>query len=355
MAWYHFSKTANANANSDPTQNWAEGMNPGAINNSARALLAASAAYRDDVAGATVTTGTSAAYALATFSNFTSAAYMANQLIAFTPHLTNAAGPVTITVDSQANVPLRSAPGVELPAGTLIAGTPYCCTYNQTDNALYLQGFYGSPYLVPLGGMIDFIGSTSPNSNFIFPIGQAISRTTYASLFALTGTTYGAGDGSTTFNVIDMTGRVGAMKEASASRLTSTYFGGNSTVLGAVGGLEDATAPLPIHSHANTLSDPGHVHGVSGGVYGDVSLSYNFASGGGQWQSRRDYYQRRWYRNHHQQRQRGHGRRAQQRAANHHREQATSGDLIWAFFPTTFMTPPASRPLIRMPAFSIAS
>jgi microcystin-dependent protein len=86
------------------------------------------------------------------------------------------------------------------------------------------------------------LGATAPSSAFAFPAGQAISRTTYATLFSIMSTTYGAGDGSTTFNLPDKTGRVSAMKEASATRLTSTYFVGNSTTMGAVGGLESVTA-----------------------------------------------------------------------------------------------------------------
>lgn len=248
---YTFSKTAASNAGSDSTQNWAEGMAPSAVNDSARALLASIAKYRDDISGAIVTTGTSSAYIVASNQIFDTAADFHQKTIAFTPHATNAAGPVTMTVDGFANLPLRSSPGVELSAGILVAGTPYVALYNNTDGALYLQGYYPaqSTFNIPLGGMIDFIGSTAPNSNFVFPQGQAISRTTYATLFALVGTTYGVGDGSTTFNVPDLTGRVSAMKEASATRLTSSWFGGNSTVLGATGFTEknalSATNQLP--------------------------------------------------------------------------------------------------------------
>ncbi|OIQ63108.1 phage terminase large subunit [mine drainage metagenome] len=120
-----------------------------------------------------------------------------------------------------------------------------------------------NPYNIPLAGGLDYWAATAPNTSFAFPIGQAISRTTYSALFALIGTTYGPGDGSTTFNLPDKTGRVSAMKEASAARLTSAYFGGNSTNLGATGGVESqtlTTAQLPVHSHANSLSDPGHSH-----------------------------------------------------------------------------------------------
>jgi microcystin-dependent protein len=91
---------------------------------------------------------------------------------------------------------------------------------------------------MPLAGGMDFWGASVPNSSFAFPIGQAISR---ATLFAIMSTTYGVGDGSTTFNLPDKTGRVSAVKEASATRLSSSGFGGNSTLLGAVGGADKET------------------------------------------------------------------------------------------------------------------
>ncbi|MBS5518541.1 MAG: tail fiber protein [Clostridiales bacterium] len=50
-------------------------------------------------------------------------------------------------------------------------------------------------------------GSTAPEG-WLLCNGQAVSRTTYANLFSVLGTTYGQGDGSTTFNVPDLTGRV---------------------------------------------------------------------------------------------------------------------------------------------------
>lgn len=262
MSWYNWSQTASSNAGADPTINWAEGQAPSSINDSARAMMAATAKYRDDIAGAIVTGGASTAYTLATFSNFDTLAHMSGQMIAFSPHATNAAGPVLLNVDGLGQKPLRSSPGVELLEGTIILGTPYCALYNNSDGAFYLHGFYPAPttFNIPLAGGMDYWGATVPNSSFAFPAGQAISRTTYATLFAIMSTTYGSGDGSTTFNLPDKTGRVSAMQEASATRLTSTYFGGNSTALGAVGGLESATAPLPAHTHSNTLTDPGHTH-----------------------------------------------------------------------------------------------
>jgi microcystin-dependent protein len=263
QGFFTWSHTAASNASASDAINWQENQAPSSINDSARAQMAETAKWRDDISGATVTTGTSAAYSLTTFSNFTSAAYMANQLVAFTPHVTNAAGPVTMTVDSQANIPLRSSPNTELLPGVLIAGTSYVCVYNNTDHALYLQNFYGNPYNVPLGAGMDFWGLTVPNSSFAFPIGQQISQTAYATLYALFGSNKYGPDGGGLFYLPDKTERVSVMKAAAASRLTATYFGGNSTVLGAVGGGEShllTTSEIPSHVHGNTLTDPGHSH-----------------------------------------------------------------------------------------------
>jgi hypothetical protein len=99
---------------------------------------------------------------------------------------------VSLNADGLADKPLWTAPGVDLLAGTIIQGTPYVATYNNTHGAFYLQNFYGNPYNVPIGAGMDFWGSTAPNSSFVFPVGQAISRTTYATLFGLFGTTYGS-------------------------------------------------------------------------------------------------------------------------------------------------------------------
>lgn len=245
MSLFHYlwSRTAASNATSDAQINWAEGQAPSSVNDSARAMMASLAGYRDDIAGAIVTGGTSTAYTVASYQIFDTLAHMSGQLIAFTPHATNGAT-VTLNVDGLGAKPLRPSPSVELLAGTLVLGTPYLALYNSSDAVWYLHGFYGNPYNVPLGAGLEYWLPTAPNSSFVFPTGQAISRTTYSALFAAMGTTYGTGDGSTTFNLPDKTGRVSAMKESSATRLTSTYFGGNSTSLGAVGGLESQTLAL---------------------------------------------------------------------------------------------------------------
>src|ERR1700761_3758972 len=131
MTLYKWSQTASADATADSTINWAEGQAPSSVNDSARAMMAATAKYRDDIAGAIVTTGTSTAYAVSSYQGFDTLAHLNGQMIAFTPHVTNGAT-VTLNVDVLGAKPLRTAPGVELPPGVIIQGTPYTALYNNT-------------------------------------------------------------------------------------------------------------------------------------------------------------------------------------------------------------------------------
>lgn len=206
---YLWSQTQATNASADPTVNWAEGQAPSSINDSARNMMASVAKWRDDIAGAIATGGTSTAYTVTSNQAFDTLAHMSGQLIAFTPHTTNG-GTTTLNVDSLGAKPVRSAPNVEIPAGTLVQGTPYLVLYNNSDAVFYLHGFFGNPYNIPLAGSLNYWGTTAPNSSFVFPFGQAISRTTYSALFALMGTTFGTGDGTTTFNLPDLRGRTTA-------------------------------------------------------------------------------------------------------------------------------------------------
>lgn len=109
------------------------------------------------------------------------------------------------------------------------------------------------------GMVVPFAGSSAP-TGWLMCYGQAVSRTTYAALFALISTTYGTGDGSTTFNLPDLRGRavfgVDNMGGSAASRVTAGVSGITGTSLGATGGNE----AMHQHSHANSLSDPGHTH-----------------------------------------------------------------------------------------------
>lgn len=272
MTFFKWSRTAAGNSGADSTINYAEGQSPGSLNDSARAAMAASAKFRDDISGALVTGGMSTAYTLTSYQVFDSLLNMDGKMIAFTPHATNTAGSpnVTLNVDGLGAKTIRADPNSELVAGVLVAGTPYTAVYSNSTGIFYLRGFYGNPYNIPIGASVDFWGSTVPNSAFALCYGQAISRTTYGALFSLFGTTYGVGDGSTTFNVPDLRGRVIAGRDdmggTAASRLTISYFGSSGATLGAANGAEFhvlSISEMPAHTHANTLIDPGHSHNLN--------------------------------------------------------------------------------------------
>jgi microcystin-dependent protein len=93
-------------------------------------------------------------------------------------------------------------------------------------------------------------GTNTPPANWLIADGAAVSRTVYSSLFAVIGTTYGTGDGSTTFNLPNLSGRVPVGKN-----------GGTFGTLAGTGGAETNTLTannLPAHTHP--ITDPGHSH-----------------------------------------------------------------------------------------------
>ena len=117
-----------------------------------------------------------------------------------------------------------------------------------------------------------YAGSTAPNG-WLICNGQAVSRTTYAALFAVIGTTYGAGNGSTTFNVPNL--------------VNKTVRGSNS--LGKTGGADTvtlSTANIPAHSHGvgtlTTNNTGAHTHKTSSSnTYGNGKYTFTYDSGGG--------------------------------------------------------------------------
>ncbi len=126
---------------------------------------------------------------------------------------------------------------------------------------------------IPAGALMPYAGTAVP-TGWLLCFGQAISRTAYAALFAAIGTTHGAGDGSTTFNLPDLRGRVVAgqdnMGGTSANRLTNQAGGLNGDVLGATGGAETHTltaTEMPAHRHHD-----GYANGSSSlnGLYGST-------------------------------------------------------------------------------------
>jgi len=272
MAFWSWSRTPANNATADSTINWAEGQSPSSVNDSARAMMARAAEWRDDVSGILQTIGTPTGYIVTSNQVFDTFPHMHGAMIAFVPH-TSCGATVTLNVDNLGPKPLRTSPGVELQSGMLIQGTPYVATYNNSDGVFYLRGFYALPYAIPVGGLLPYVGSSAPNSSFALPFGQAVSRTTYATLFSmLSGLSpslpFGPGDGATTFNLPDLRGRaifgLDNMGGSAASRITAAGGNFDGTSLGATGGAQNKTIaqnqlpnisptftgnPLPPHSH----------------------------------------------------------------------------------------------------------
>jgi microcystin-dependent protein len=116
-----------------------------------------------------------------------------------------------------------------------------------------------------IGEVRDFAGPAASIPALWYPcFGQAVSRTTYSALFAVIGTTWGAGDLSTTFNLPDLRGRatfgVDNMGGVAAGRVTSGVSGIAGSTLGAVGGSQYAQLDAATAASASTVTDPGHYH-----------------------------------------------------------------------------------------------
>jgi microcystin-dependent protein len=102
----------------------------------------------------------------------------------------------------------------------------------------------------PAGIVMPFAGSTAPQG-YLLCDGSAVSRSDYADLFAVIGVTYGSGDGATTFNVPDLSGRV--VLGVSQSHALGTT-GGEATHILTEQELPAHSHVVPSHAHTNDIS-----------------------------------------------------------------------------------------------------
>lgn len=120
----------------------------------------------------------------------------------------------------------------------------------------------------PIGVCLPYAGASAPSASWVLGAGQAISRTTFAAAFAVYGVVYGSGDGSTTFNVPDLRGRVPVEADAAggtpASRITTGAF--SSVAPGGSGGTQTNTAATSINSTGtNNINFGSGQQGVTSG------------------------------------------------------------------------------------------
>lgn len=141
------------------------------------------------------------------------------------------------------------------PSGTASVTTLWADTAGELN---YRIGTGAVAALLPPGMVVPFAGSTAPEG-WLLCAGQAVSRTTYAALFAAIGTTYGVGDGSTTFNLPDLRGRLPYGKDnmtgSDAARLTTAGGGIDGDTLGATGGQQSRTLVQANLPNINLTSD----------------------------------------------------------------------------------------------------
>lgn len=138
--------------------------------------------------------------------------------------------------------------------GTISSETLETSNINVTDDV-----YVNNNNFLPVGSVCVYSGQTAPNGWLICD-GSAISRTTYSRLFSAINTLYGAGNGTTTFNLPNLEERIPVGKTSSTSLGNN---GGNSSIT-------LSTNQLPSHthtgttadsgSHSHSINDPGHAH-----------------------------------------------------------------------------------------------
>ena len=184
-----------------------------------------------------------------------------------------------------ASIPINSTNGNVAVSGSQTIGGNLTVTGTVTA---------GGASIMPTGAMLEYGGSAAP-TGWLLCNGSAVSRTTYADLFAVLGTAYGVGDGSTTFNLPDRRGKFGVGVDGTYTRgstggSTTTSSAGSHDHTGSAGSTTLTTSQIPSHTHTGTTSSNGdHSHyplgsSPSSGSFGSSvnniasDLAYNIVS-----------------------------------------------------------------------------
>jgi hypothetical protein len=282
---YDWSTTPASNANADPGINWAEGMLPSAVNDSARATMAAIAAFLRD---ATVVTGGAGNAYTATYTQAMQS--WVPGYFSFVPNRDNT-GAATISRDGLAPKPLRAAASQPLVSGQLKSGSLYIASYSTAGDEVLLAGRFGV-------SNADFapMASGTVKANITGSTGQP-ADTTLAAFFGA------APAGSIPSSAFGSTGLANEVRAFNASSCPSGWqtadgTSGSPDLRGVVvRGLDsgrglDAGRTLAsfqadsFASHNHGITDPGHNHAYNQPVAqttltGTTSVSLYTLSGAG--------------------------------------------------------------------------
>lgn len=183
--------------------------------------------------------------------------------------VTNGVGAASATITGTTATSVLTVDGIEI--DTTGASSNQVLAYNGTKFAPTAP----SSASMPTGSITMWSTATAP-TDWLLCDGSAVSRTTYATLFGVISTTYGTGDGSTTFNLPNLKGRIPVGLDS-----TQTEF----DALGETGGAKThtlTTTEMPSHTHTQNahthtqdshnhtqnahnhgITDPGHIHSLN--------------------------------------------------------------------------------------------
>lgn len=181
-----------------------------------------------------------------------------------------------------ASVPINSANGnVAIPGNLAVSGNA-TVTGDMSVTGIVSSG---GGVVMPTGAMLEYGGATAP-AGWLLCNGAAVSRTTYAALYAVLGDAYGAGDGSTTFNVPDRRDRVGVGAGSTYARgatggntSATTSSNGSHNHTGATGSHALTSAEMPAHSHGGAVRFTGALN--YGLTYGPDNITTGYSYDGG--------------------------------------------------------------------------
>jgi microcystin-dependent protein len=172
------------------------------------------------------------------------------QQLATTAFVATAVTGGTATLGSIAT---QNANAVSITGGSLsnvtasLTGTPTAPTPTNGDSSTQIATTaFVQQNGVPTGSLLMWSLASAP-TGFLLCNGSAVSRSTYASLYAVIGTTFGSGDGSTTFNLPDY-------------RNNMPIGAGSTYSAGSTGGSADAIVVSHTHTATSVVTDPGHFH-----------------------------------------------------------------------------------------------